>query len=195
MHIIVEWISLHGDFLYSYAFLKTNNKETAEDLVQETLLSAYKSIDSFKGDSSPKTWLMSILKYKIIDYYRKTDLLKNSETYLQETEVNFDSSFFEETFTSTAHWKSTSSPQKWHIEFETDDGILRKEILNWVHYCIDKIPLKLRPVFFAKFMEERDAEEICKEFEISSSNYWVMLHRAKLLMRACLEKHYYEKKS
>jgi RNA polymerase sigma-70 factor (ECF subfamily) len=63
-----------------------------------------------------------------------------------------------------------------------------------IQYCISKIPIKLRPVFFAKYMEERDAEEICKEFGISTSNYWVMLHRSKLLMRACLEKTYYGKK-
>jgi RNA polymerase sigma-70 factor (ECF subfamily) len=194
MHIISEWISAHGDFLYSYAFLKTGNKETAEDLVQETLIAAYKSIDGFKGESSPKTWLMSILKYKIIDYYRKKEVLKNSESYLNETENEFNASFFEETSTSFAHWKNESAPKTWLSEDVADSALLNKEILEWIQFCISKVPIKLRPVFFAKYMEERDAEEICKEFGISPTNYWVMLHRSKLLMRACLEKNYYGKK-
>ncbi len=80
------WLSNYGDYLFSVAMLKTNNREVAEDLIQESFLSAYKSRDLFRGDSSEKTWLISILNNKIIDYYRKKDVLKNTSEYLINTE-------------------------------------------------------------------------------------------------------------
>ena len=67
---IENWVNQYSDALFSWAYYKTSSKETAEDLVQDTFLAAYHKIDSFKGNSQPKTWLFSILNNKIIDYYR-----------------------------------------------------------------------------------------------------------------------------
>ena len=136
---------------------------------------------------------MSILKHKIIDYYRKKDLLKNTESYLKESEISFNQLFFEDGFSIAGHWRKEASPQQWMSDSKADEALLRTELAQIIQGCIEKIPLKLRPVFFAKFIEEQDSKEICKELEISSTNYWVMVHRAKLLMRACLEKKYINK--
>ena len=101
-----EWVSKYGDYLFSIALLKTNNKETAEDLVQDTFASAIKAKELFRGDSSEKTWLVSILNNKIIDFYKKKDILKNTDEYLTDTEQSFDAIFFESDYYSKAHWKN-----------------------------------------------------------------------------------------
>jgi RNA polymerase sigma-70 factor (ECF subfamily) len=181
-----QWLNKYGDYLYSLALLKVNNKEVAEDLIQETFLSAYKSRDSFKNNSSEKTWLTAILKNKIIDYYRKNDVLKNVDSYISDTETGFSEHFFN---SSDGHWRASALPEAWQ-EF-ADARINQNEFNQIVQYCIGKMPSKLVPVFIAKFLEDEDSDKICKDFNISSSNYWVIIHRAKVLIRSCLEKNWY----
>ncbi len=181
-----EWLNRYGDYLYSVAMLKVNNKEKAEDLLQETFLSAYKAKDSFRSNSSEKTWLTTILKNKITDHYRKNDVLKNADSYIADTEASFSDHFFNP---SDGHWIESALPEAWQ-EF-ADARINQNEFNKIVQYCIGKMPPKLVPVFTAKFLEDEDAEKICKDFNISSSNYWVIIHRAKVLIRSCLQKNWF----
>ncbi len=183
-----KWIANYGDYLLSIAILKTNNREVAEDLVQESFLSAIKSKDSFRGDCSEKTYLVSILNHKIIDFYRKKDVLKNTESYLNDTEESFDSHFFKKDSFSNKIWKSESYPQSW--DSKADDEIQQNEFQKILEFCLSKVPSKLAPIFISKYIDDLDSEEICKEFGISTSNYWVIIHRVKLLMRSCLEKNW-----
>jgi len=184
-----NWISLYGDYLYALAMMKIGNTQIAEDMVQDTLLSAFKARDQFKGNSSEKTWLAAILKNKIIDYYRKKDVLNNTSDYLAETEDSFHQSFFSSE-NGGGHWIEDSAPKQWQTD--NADNILNKhEFYRILQYCIQKMPARLVPVFIARFVDEDDAEKICKEFNITSSNYWVIIHRAKLLMRSCLEKNWF----
>ena len=180
------WLNKYGDYLFSLALLKVSNRETAEDLIQETFLSAYKAKDSFRNDSSEKTWLTTILKNKITDYYRKNDVLKNVDSYISDTETSFSEHFFN---SSDGHWIESALPEAWQ-EF-ADARINQNEFNKIIQYCIGKMPPKLVPVFIAKFLEDEDADKICKDFNISSSNYWVIIHRAKVLIRSCLEKNWY----
>ncbi len=180
-----EWVKTYADYLYSLAFIKVNNKETAEDLVQETFLSAFKAKDNFKQGSSEKTWLTAILKNKIIDHYRKKDVLKEVDGYISATERGFDEHFFNE---SDGHWLVDAGPRDWNEL--ADAKVNHHEFNKIIQYCIQKMPAKLVPVFVAKFLDEAEAEIICKEFNITSSNYWVILHRAKVLIRSCLEKNW-----
>ena len=83
-----NWVVNYADYLYSMAYFKVNNQPEAEDLVQETFLSAYKNKDTFKGESAEKTWLTAILNNKIIDYYRKNKFETPFSTYLTETEFS-----------------------------------------------------------------------------------------------------------
>lgn len=181
-----SWVKAFGDYLFSYALLKVGNREAAEDLVQETFFSAVKAKDSFHGESSEKTWLVAILKNKIIDHYRKTDVLKNATEYLAETDEGFSEHFFER---ANGHWQRGAVPQLWG---ESADSVMNNAEFNVVvQACIRKMPSRLVPVFVAKFLEDEDAEQICKVHKISSSNYWVIIHRAKLLMRSCLERNWF----
>jgi RNA polymerase sigma-70 factor (TIGR02943 family) len=181
-----EWIKKYADYLYSLTLIKIGNKETAEDLVQETFLSALKAKDSFKGESSEKTWLTSILKNKIIDHYRKKDILKDVTIYISDTEQDFDKHFFNK---NDGHWLTADAPLAWTES--ADAKITRNEFHQVLHYCVQKMPPRLVPVFVARFFDEADSEFICKEYKITPSNYWVMIHRAKVLIRSCLEKNWF----
>ncbi len=185
-----KWVENYGDYLFSIAILKTNQRETAEDIVQETFMSAVKSLPAFKGESSEKTWLTAILNNKVIDYYRKKDILKNTETYLQETEQSFNNNFFESANAPNGHWIKTAVPERWTKS--ADEAIMKADFYKIFEYCIDKMPPKLIPVFVSKFVDEKKAEEICKELDISPSNYWVIIHRSKILMRKCLETNWFK---
>lgn len=186
-----KWVEDYGDYLFSIAILKTNNKETAEDIVQETFLSAIKTLPGFKGESSEKTWLTAILNNKIIDFYRKKDVLKDAGGYLIETEQNFNNNFFEPEDGSYGHWAESAAPQVW--KKSADEAIDRADFYRVLEYCIGKMPSKLAPVFLSRFMDEKDSGEIRKDFNLSPSNYWVIIHRSKLLMRSCLEKNWFGK--
>lgn len=183
------WVSNYGDYLFSIALMKTNNTEIAEDLVQDTFLSAIKAADNFKGESSEKTWLVRILQNKIIDYYRKKDILKGTIDYLSGTEKSFDEHFFAPDDHSEAYWRKDAMPGHW--KSDADAGINQEEFNKILEFCMKKLPAKLLPVFVSKYIEDEDADKICKDYELSSSNYWVILHRAKLLMRSCLEKNWF----
>jgi RNA polymerase sigma-70 factor (TIGR02943 family) len=181
-----NWLNNYGDYLYSVAFIKVNNKEVAEDLVQDTFLSAFKAREQFRSGSTEKTWLTAILKNKIIDHYRKNDVLKDVTGYLSETESGFNRHFFED---NNGHWLDNALPAAWK---ELPDAKINKNEFNKIiQYCISKMPPKLVPVFIARFLDDGDSETICKDYNITSSNYWVIIHRAKVLIRSCLEKNWF----
>jgi RNA polymerase sigma-70 factor (ECF subfamily) len=182
-----DWVLRYGDFLFSVAFFKLSNKEAAEDLVQETFFSALKAKESFKNESSEKTWLTVILKNKIIDYYRKKEVFKHVTQYIQDTENSFNKSFFNE---NNGHWLDAATPLSWNVF--ADDKVISKDFDKVLNECIKKLPTKIVPVFIAKFLDNESSQFICKEFNITPSNYWVMMHRAKVIMRSCLEKNWIE---
>ncbi|MEO5999658.1 MAG: sigma-70 family RNA polymerase sigma factor [Chitinophagaceae bacterium] len=182
-----KWLDNYGDYLFSLAFIKLNNKQTAEDLVQDTLILAFKARESFEHNSSEKTWLTTILNNKIIDYYRKRDVLKNVTEYLSDTDAGFTEHFF---YSADGHWLPETAPHSW--EEQADGSVNRNEFYKVLHQCIKKMPSKLVPVFMAKFLLDEHSDKICKDHNITSSNYWVIIHRAKVLMRSCLEKNWFQ---
>jgi RNA polymerase sigma-70 factor (TIGR02943 family) len=180
------WVATYGDYLFSFCMFRVNNRETAEDLVQDTFVSAIRAKDAFLGQASEKTWLTAILKNKILDHYRRNDVLKNASDYLDETEHEFSSHFFDP---ANGHWHREAAPAAWS---ETADGDMhRREFESVLQNCIQKMPSRLVPIFIAKFIDDEGAEKICKVHGLSPSNYWVILHRAKLLIRSCLEKNWF----
>ncbi|MEI9917508.1 MAG: sigma-70 family RNA polymerase sigma factor [Bacteroidota bacterium] len=182
-----QWLALYGDYLYSYALLKVGSTATAEDLVQDTFVSAIRAKESFKGDSSEKTWLVAILKNKIIDHYRKKDVLKNTTEYLSETDAEFTQHFFDSA--EGNHWLREAAPQAWSPS--ADSNLNSKEFNDILQLCIHKMPSRLVPVFISRFIDEEDSDVTCKVHNISPSNYWVIIHRAKVLIRSCLEKNWF----
>jgi RNA polymerase sigma-70 factor (ECF subfamily) len=177
------WVRKHSDYLYNYALYKVSDEETAQDLVQDTFMAGLKGQNSFKGNSSERTWLVSILKRKIIDHYRKSSVRK--------TTVNTDfSSPFNADGVFKSHWSDDGAPGKWSIDKSHD--LEKDEFQRILEYCLSLLPPHWRNVFHLKMMEECSGEEICKELDLTSSNLWVIIHRAKLKMRACMEKNWFE---
>lgn len=178
------WVDNYTDYLYSLAFMKTGSRVEAEDLVQETFLAAFKGRDGFKGESTEKTWLTSILRHKLIDFYRKNNPAQALSNYLHETEETFHNAIFDES--NYGRFKTIIRPN--YFSTSGEDYLLGEEFYKILEECIMKMPVKLRTVFIAKYMNDEESSEICKEHGISSSNYWVVIHRSKILLRACLEK-------
>ncbi len=171
--------------------IKLNNSQLAEDMLQETFLSAIKAAPNFKGESTEKTWLTTILNNKIIDEYRKKSVLKNAEDYLSNTDASFTGDFFQSGAGVIPHWQEDTYPRDWGNH--ADARIHQQEFETILQFCIKKMPDKLAHVFIAKYLDEDKTENICKDFNLSPSNYWVIIHRAKVLMRSCLEKNWFLK--
>lgn len=176
-----NWVNDFSDELYSWAFYKTTSKETAEDLVQETFLAAYHKIDSFEGKSHPKTWLFSILNNKVIDYYRKS--AKTTKQTFSLTE-NSGYELSDAVFTETGCWENYDVNPIWDQEVHLLDN---SEFNIVMQECMQELPKKWKTALTSKYLSEKNTEAICQELEITTSNYWQIVHRAKLLVKKCLE--------
>jgi RNA polymerase sigma-70 factor (TIGR02943 family) len=174
-----EWVENHADYLYAFALSRLNDEELARDLVQDTFFAALKRIDAFEGKSTERTWLTAILKYKIIDCYRK-----QSSAKVIFSEKIEEPHFFEE----DGHWAESAVPVAFGIE--SDAALNQKELNGVLQDCMQKLPALWLSVFTMKHVDEELTETICTELKISASNFWVIIHRAKVNLRACLQKNW-----
>lgn len=179
--IVENWVNQFSDELFSWALYKTSSKETAEDLVQETFLAAFHKIDTFQGKSQPKTWLFSILNNKVIDYYRLS-----ARTTKQNFSISENSGYelSDGLFNETENWKDNDINPIWDQEEELLDN---PEFNNVMQGCMEDLPEKWKFAMTSKYLTDKNADEICQELEITTSNYWQIVHRAKLLLKKCLE--------
>ena len=174
------WVDEHGDFLFRFALVRVRNAEAAEELVQEAFLGALKSLKNFRGEASERGWLVGILKNKIMDHFRRS----GRERTLAESEVEDDA------FDARGHW--INMPQAWKGDpAKTLDD---KEFWKTFMDCLSGLPERLSRVFFLKEMDENSSDEICKVLDLTPTNLWVMLHRARLRLRACLDANWFNVK-
>lgn len=179
-----KWVANYADYLFSYALYKTSKRELAEDLVQDTFLSALRAKDGFKGDCAEKTWLVRILNNKIIDYYRSNKTGQDYEEYIAETEDNFQGSFFGKN--EAGRWTNTVLTTNYANA--ADEYLKQNEFQRILDACLGNIPTRIRQIFIEKYLDDRTADEICTQYTLTSANYWVIIHRAKVLLRSCLER-------
>jgi len=175
-----EWVNSYADALYAYTLPRVNDTGLAEDIVQETFLSAWKARHSYRAEASEKSWLFTICKNKIIDHYRK----KAKDILQPLPERGHTDSYFDE----AEHWTENDMPGDWGID--SQQRIDNKELYEALESCKKKLPQMQQAVFVMKYMEDIDSAGICKALGITSSNYWVLIHRAKLQLRNCLEKNW-----
>ncbi len=181
-----RWVDEHGDYLYRYALVRVRTAEVAQDLVQEAFLAALKAHQNFAGRSSERTWLFGILKNKIVDYYRKL----GRETSF--TDMEFLSDEFSEKFVDGG-WIHSDAPKEWKPD--PDVVVHRSDFWMTMNSCLGKIPDRVAKVFMLREMDELSTKEICKSLSITDSNLWVMLHRARMALRECLEKNWFAKEN
>ena len=180
-----RWVDDHGECLYRYALVRVRKPDVAEDLVQDTLLAAVRGYEKFGGRSSERSWLCGILKNKIVDYYRKL----GREVSFTDTEFLADE--FSEKFGSVGFWNHDKGPAEWKPA--PDEVTHRSEFWQTMRDCLSKLPEKVRAVFTMREMDDVPSKEICATLSISDSNLWVMLHRARMALRECLEMNWFGK--
>lgn len=181
------WVKLYADDLYKFAVTKVSDNGLAQDLVQETFLSALQALEQFRGESSEKTWLMAILKNKITDHFRKFN--KTAITISIEEDKTSDSDPHHFFFNEKGHWRKEMAPKAWITEISGQQD--QVDFFTILRGCMGKLTSIGKAVFHLKYLEEKESADICKDLSISSSNYWVIIHRAKLQLRACLEKNWF----
>ena len=176
--VISSWVELYSDSLFSWAFHKTLHKETAEDLVQECFISALNSFATYENKSNPKTWLFSILNHKISDHFRR----------IVRRPIIHHNAFNESFFDHQENWKFDRKPQPW-----SDDSVSLlddPEFIQIWESCLKRLPENWLAVIQLKYLNQENSSSICQELDISKTNYWQMIHRAKLQLRTCLEKNW-----
>jgi RNA polymerase sigma-70 factor, ECF subfamily len=173
-----RWVDEHGDYLFRFALMRLRDPQRAEDAVQETFLAALKGAQKFAGRSAEKSWLTGILKNKICDHFRQS----GRETAF--TDLQFYQDEESDRFVPDGGWIHELGPQEWPKAGENLDNEL-----FWQTYrdCAAKLPKNVATVFTLREVDGMESREICALLNISDSNLWVMLHRARMALRRCLE--------
>lgn len=177
-----SWVERHGDVLMGYAMLRVRDRDVAEDLVQETLLAAWKGREQYEGRGEERTWLVGILKRRILDFYRRR-WWEQSATALSADEDG--DRLMNQMFDEKGMWKD-ERPQAWADPRRTLEN---KEIVAHLDRCLKTLPVRLAEAFTLREMEEFEGDEICQALGVSATNLWQMIHRARVRLRRCLEKH------
>lgn len=173
-----SWVREYSDMLFGHAVLRGFDHDSARDLVQDTFFSAWKNIEGFEGRASVKNWLFVILKNKITDHYRKTEAHAN--TLISDYDTQFD---------DTGHWAKVSYPKELTVDpAEPQD---RDDFHKILEGCSGKLNKIQKAIFFMKYMDDLESDDICMQLSITANNYWTILHRAKVQLRACLEKNWF----
>jgi RNA polymerase sigma-70 factor (ECF subfamily) len=179
------WVDEHGDALYRFALLRVKDPSVAEDLVQETFLAALKGLDGFKAGSSIRTWMVGILKHKIIDRFRRAKpevLAADLASMENETETD--------RLDRADH--RHEAPSVWHSD--PDKLLDNKEFWKVLVACLDGLPETHRRAFSLREIDGLSGNEICKILSITSTNLWVILHRARGKLRNCLDNNWFNAK-
>lgn len=174
-----KWIDLYSDYLFNYTITRVSDREIAQDLVSETFLAGLKSMKNFKGEASERTWLISILKRKIIDHYRKI----NSNKGKAEVRINYNDS------ESEGDWLEERVADPY--DKTAEDTLQNNELGDAIHNCLGKLPQKQADVFKMKTILNYETEVICNELNITASNLWVIIHRARTAMAECLKQNWF----
>lgn len=177
-----RWVEDHGDCLYRYALVRVRRPELAEDLVQETLLAGVRARAEFSGRSTERTWLVGILKNKIADHFRRLGR-ETAFTDLESLSDEFSHKF------EDGYWNHDLGPKDWGNQPDAASG--REEFWETLRACLGKLPPRIADVFMLREMEEMPTREICRNLRISDGNLWVMLHRARMALRECLEMNWF----
>jgi RNA polymerase sigma-70 factor, ECF subfamily len=169
-------------YLLRYAAMELRNREAAEDCVQEALLAALSAEASFEARSNLRTWLTGILKHKIVDAIRRQSRerpVEDAEEGLADMDALFD---------QTGHW--VDRPQPWD---DPDAALHQKQFLAALEACLAGLPARTAQAFMLREHLGLETAEICKELGLTATNCWVLLYRARMLLRECLEKNWFRR--
>jgi RNA polymerase sigma-70 factor, ECF subfamily len=184
-----RWVEEHGDYLFKYALMRLRDVANAEDMVQETFLAALTGGKSFSGKSAEKTWLVGIMKNKIADYYRRA----SRETSF--TDLEFYQEEENDRFVAGGPFMGAWIHELGPIEWASSPGASLDNQAFWktFHECAGKLPKNISTAFCLREIDDLDSKEVCRLLNVSENNLWVMLHRARMALRRCLETNWFSK--
>lgn len=175
----VHWVDEFGDALYRFALRRVGSADVAEDLVQETFVAALRSVDRFEGRSQVLTWLTSILRNKITDHMRK---LGRERRYVEQDRAAQEPAIF-----NNGKW--LIGLKRWDSERMSKSE--SQEFWAMLNQCVEKLPDKLRAAARMRDVEQLAMQDICETLDITASNLSVRLHRARVLLRQCIDRNWF----
>lgn len=178
------WLERHGDVLYRYALVRLRSTDAAENAVQETLLAALEARASYGGRASERTWLIGILKHKIIDSYRKSARELPNEDLDASSAADDDVTRFDQ----RGRWQAQRAPQPWG---DPHAAVQNAQLYRTLEDCLELLTPQLARAFALREMDELDTPDICKILGVTATNLGVMLHRARQRLRGCLEQRWF----
>jgi RNA polymerase sigma-70 factor (ECF subfamily) len=176
------WVDAYGDRLFRYALSRVRDEGAAEDLIQDTFLAAFKSRDRFKGDSSELTWMTGILRNKIFELYRRQ--AKDAPLLPSDEEVDPESEFFD-----GRHWSASAAPRDWGGE--PARSAESAEFSVALRRCLDALSANVARAFILREMEGVAPKEAAEALGVDPGHLAVLLYRARMRLRRCLEKNHF----
>ncbi len=180
---LAKLVDEYGDYLFRFAYWRVRSREKAEELVQDTFLAAHRASADFEHRASPKTWLVSILRNKIIDEYRRAK--RQPEESLDDLQSEAPSSLFNR----MGIWKD------WLKDWRSspDEMLEQKGFIAQLERCIANLPERFRQLLLLRTFDDVSSKEICDQMGITDKNLWVMLHRARMQLRTCLDNNWFNR--
>ena len=177
-----KWLDSHGDYLYRYALVRVREAVVAEDLLQETLLAAVGAYRGHAGRSSERTWLVAIMKHKVIDYFRRTARSAQIRLIPEDDELEW----FEQSGPSRGHWCEDRAPTSWPAH-----ALESREFWETFEHCLSKLPQQMSIAFTLREIDGLTSNEICEILNITPNNLCVLLHRSRTKLRHLLEANWF----
>jgi len=177
------WLDHHGDYLYRYALMRVRDAAVAEDMLQETLLAAMSAYQEHEGRSSERTWLVGIMRHKIVDHFRR--LARTPEFQMSSNEGSEEVNWFEQTGAWRGHWREDQAPVSWRVDAITLSE--SREFWETLERCLTRLSPQMAAAFTLREIEGLSSDEVCEVLAITSNNLWVLLHRGRAKLRCMLE--------
>lgn len=178
------WVEEHGDALYRYALLRVRDADLAEELVQECFVAALDARARFAGEASERTWLVGILKRKVVDHVRRSVREQAVDPATNAEDGSGD------VFSKRGLWRK--NPQSW--AGEPDKLLEDREFREILQRCLHGLPAPMAHAFLLREMDQLESDDVCKVLGISATNLWTRLHRARMGLRQCLENNWFSRR-
>lgn len=184
-----SWLDSHGDYLYRYALVRVRDAAVAEDLLQETLLAAISSSQNYSGRSSERTWLLGIMKHKVIDYFRRTARTAQFQSPAPDEEADL----FETSGPWQGHWREDHAPLSWPLS--AAQCLESHEFWEMFDRCLAQLPPQMSIAFTLREIDGLSSNEICEILNITPNNLSVLLHRGRTNLRHLLETNWFSQRA
>ena len=185
-----KWLDSHGDYLYRYALVRVRDASVAEDLLQETLLAGVGGHQAHAGRSSERTWLVGIMKHKVIDHFRHA---ARNAPFQSSGERDDERDCFEESGPWRGHWREDRAPNSW----TTDAGQCFESAEFWETFdrCLSQLPHQMSIAFTLREIDGLTSTEICEILNVTPNNLCVLLHRSRTKLRELLEANWFSRRA